>query len=123
MLSGFLSCPAVGKAKPAKHTAAEIAAKVKAATTNMGGGKAGLQDRKGGPVGHAKYKCPICMTAAPDLKSMQVCQRPHASLQAAKQRPNRLIGRPFDVFWVSLETCCAIAASVISPSLPGSASM
>jgi hypothetical protein len=64
----------MGKAKPAKHTAAEIKAKVHAATTNMGGGKAGLQDRKGGAVGHAKYKCPVCMTAAPDLKSMQVCE-------------------------------------------------
>eukprot|EP00878_Enallax_costatus_P001740 GHUV01001896.1.p2 GENE.GHUV01001896.1~~GHUV01001896.1.p2 ORF type:complete len:102 (+),score=29.86 GHUV01001896.1:119-424(+) len=62
----------MGKAKPAKHTAAEIAAKVKASTTNQGGGKAGLQDRQGGSVGHAKYKCPICMTAAPDLKSMQL---------------------------------------------------
>jgi hypothetical protein len=65
----------MGKAKPAKHTAAEIAAKVKAATTNMGGGKAGLQDRKGGAVGHAKYMCPVCKTAAPDLKSMQVGKR------------------------------------------------
>ena len=62
----------MGKAKPAKHTASEIKNKVHAATTNMGGGKAGLQDRLGGKVGHAKYKCPICMTAAPDLKSMQV---------------------------------------------------
>jgi hypothetical protein len=35
--------------------AAEIANKVKEATTNKGGGKAGLQDRKGGAVGHAKY--------------------------------------------------------------------
>jgi hypothetical protein len=33
----------MGKAKPAKHTTAEIKAKVHAATTNMGGGKAGLQ--------------------------------------------------------------------------------
>lgn len=62
----------MGKAKPAKHTAAEIKAKVHAATTNMGGGKAGLQDRKGGAVGHSKYMCPVCKSAAPDLKSMQV---------------------------------------------------
>lgn len=61
----------MGKAKPAKHTAAEIAAKVKASTTNQGGGKAGLEDRKGGKAGHAKYMCPICKTAAPDPKSMQ----------------------------------------------------
>jgi hypothetical protein len=52
--------------------AAEIKAKIQAATTNMGGGKAGLQDRKGGAVGHAKYMCPICKTAAPSLTSMQV---------------------------------------------------
>lgn len=64
----------MGKAKPAKHTAAEIKAKVHAATTNMGGGKAGLADRKGGQAGHAKFKCPICMLQAPDLKSMQVRQ-------------------------------------------------
>ena len=49
----------------------EINAKVHAAMTNMGGGKAGLQDRLGGKVGHAKYQCPICKTNAPDLKSMQ----------------------------------------------------
>jgi hypothetical protein len=61
----------MGKAKPAKHTAKEINAKIHAATTNMGGGKAGHQDRLGGRVGHAKYQCPICKTNAPDLKSMQ----------------------------------------------------
>jgi len=80
----------MGKAKPAKHTAAEIKAKVHAATTNMGGGKAGLQDRKGGAVGHAKYSCPICKTAAPDLKSMQVrcmasCQHGAGMFQTALQ--------------------------------------
>lgn len=52
--------------------AAEIKKKIEAATTNQGGGKAGLQDRKGGAVGHAKYMCPICKTAAPSLTSMQV---------------------------------------------------
>ncbi|KAJ4721521.1 zinc finger (C2H2 type) family protein [Melia azedarach] len=36
-----------GKAKPKKHTAKEIAMKVDAATTNRGGGKAGLADRSG----------------------------------------------------------------------------
>jgi hypothetical protein len=40
---------------------------------NKGGGKAGLQDRLGGAVGHAKFMCPICKTAAPSLTSMQVC--------------------------------------------------
>ena len=60
-----------GKAKPTKHTAKEIANKVAEATTNKGGGKAGLADRKGGAAGHAKYKCPICAQQAPDLKSME----------------------------------------------------
>jgi hypothetical protein len=49
-----------GKAKPTKHSAKEIAGKVAAATTNKGGGKAGLADRKGGAAGHAKFKCPSC---------------------------------------------------------------
>ncbi|KAJ7544310.1 hypothetical protein O6H91_09G073500 [Diphasiastrum complanatum] len=62
-----------GKAKPKKHTAKEIAAKVDAATTNRGGGKAGMEDRiaadKGG---HAKLACPICKVTAPDVKSMLI---------------------------------------------------
>lgn len=62
-----------GKAKPKKHTAKEIAAKVDAATTNRGGGKAGLADRIGAEKGgHAKYECPHCKTTVPDVKSMQI---------------------------------------------------
>ncbi|TYH60269.1 hypothetical protein ES332_D08G281600v1 [Gossypium tomentosum] len=62
-----------GKAKPKKHTAKELAAKVDAATTNRGGGKAGLADRSGFEKGgHAKYECPHCKTTAPDVKSMQI---------------------------------------------------
>lgn len=62
-----------GKAKPKKHTAKEIAAKVDAATTNRGGGKAGLADRGGAEKGgHAKLECPHCKITAPDLKSMQI---------------------------------------------------
>lgn len=61
----------MAKAKQANHTAKELAAKAKAALQNKGGGKAGLVDRKGGAVGHAKYKCHICAMAAPDLKTMQ----------------------------------------------------
>lgn len=57
---GLQLLAAMGKAKPAKHTAAELAAKAKAATQNAGGGKAGLADRKGGAVGHAKYKWVRC---------------------------------------------------------------
>mmetsp|Transcript_18909 Transcript_18909/g.40735 ORF Transcript_18909/g.40735 Transcript_18909/m.40735 type:complete len:102 (-) Transcript_18909:1136-1441(-) len=61
----------MGKAKPAKHTAAEIKAKIAEATTNKGGGKAGLEDRQGGKAGHAKFQCHICKTPAPSLTSMQ----------------------------------------------------
>ncbi|XP_010943386.1 protein METHYLENE BLUE SENSITIVITY 1 [Elaeis guineensis] len=62
-----------GKAKPKKHTAKEIAAKVDAATTNRGGGKAGMADRTGQEKGgHAKLECPFCKITAPDLKSMQI---------------------------------------------------
>ena len=60
-----------GKAKPTKHTAAEIKAKAFAATVNRGGGSQGIVDRKGGAVGHAKFKCPICNLQAPSIKSMQ----------------------------------------------------
>ncbi|KAK7374376.1 hypothetical protein VNO80_07806 [Phaseolus coccineus] len=62
-----------GKAKPKKHTAKEIAAKIDAATTNRGGGKAGQADRSGVEKGgHAKYECPLCKVTAPDVKSMQI---------------------------------------------------
>uniref|UniRef100_A0A5B7AI35 Zinc finger (C2H2 type) family protein n=1 Tax=Davidia involucrata TaxID=16924 RepID=A0A5B7AI35_DAVIN len=62
-----------GKAKPKKHTAKEIQAKVDAATTNRGGGKAGLADRSGiEKGGHAKFECPHCKITAPDVKSMQI---------------------------------------------------
>jgi len=58
-----------GKAKPKKHTAKELASKAAAALTNKGGGAAGLADRKGGAVGHAKFSCPVCRQAAPSEKS------------------------------------------------------
>ncbi|KAF7131924.1 hypothetical protein RHSIM_Rhsim09G0129900 [Rhododendron simsii] len=62
-----------GKAKPKKHTAKEIQAKVDAATTNRGGGKAGLLDRSGiEKGGHAKLECPLCKVTAPDIKTMQI---------------------------------------------------
>ncbi|KAE9451198.1 hypothetical protein C3L33_16915, partial [Rhododendron williamsianum] len=62
-----------GKAKPKKHTAKEILAKVDAATTNRGGGKAGLLDRSGiEKGGHAKLECPLCKVTAPDIKTMQI---------------------------------------------------
>lgn len=62
----------MGKAKPAKHTAAELAAKARAATLNAGGGSAGKADRQGGVAGHARYKCPVCAQTAPDMKTMQI---------------------------------------------------
>eukprot|EP00796_Vickermania_ingenoplastis_P012775 gene12775-8713_t len=61
-----------GKAKPTKHTAAETARKNKLANTNMGGGAEGLKDRKGGEAGHARFQCKVCMTPAPDLKTMKI---------------------------------------------------
>jgi len=66
-------CKMTGKAKPKKHTAKEIAAKVDAATTNRGGGAAGKADRLGlEKGGHAKLACPICKTAGPDVKTLQI---------------------------------------------------
>ena len=87
----------MGKAKPAKHTSAELAAKAFNATVNRGGGLAGLQDRKGGKAGHAKFRsvpaahaqrvdgrrltrhlerplrrCPICGMQAINVQSMEV---------------------------------------------------
>lgn len=61
-----------GKAKPTKHTAAETARKNALANTNMGGGSAGLQDRRGGAAGHSRFVCKVCMTPAPDMKTMQL---------------------------------------------------
>ncbi|KAI3724188.1 hypothetical protein L2E82_35956 [Cichorium intybus] len=62
-----------GKAKPKKHTAKEIQAKVDAATTNRGGGKAGVADRTGQEKGgHAKFECPHCKITVPDVKTMQI---------------------------------------------------
>jgi hypothetical protein len=60
-----------GKAKPTKHTTAEINKKNAAANTNKGGGGAGEADRRGGASGHAKFMCHVCMQQAPDLKSMK----------------------------------------------------
>ena len=46
----------MGKAKPTKHTSAELAAKAYNATINRGGGPGGLADRLGGQAGHSKFK-------------------------------------------------------------------
>ncbi|EKX47163.1 hypothetical protein GUITHDRAFT_45817, partial [Guillardia theta CCMP2712] len=60
------------KGVSAKHTAKEISEKNKLANKNMGGGKAGLEDRLGGKAGHAKLICPLCMMQAPSLKNMEM---------------------------------------------------
>ncbi|CAJ1030975.1 hypothetical protein Q4I32_005702 [Leishmania shawi] len=75
-----------GKAKPTKHSAAETARKNHLATTNMGGGSAGLADRKGGAAGHSKFICKVCMAQAPDLKSMRIhfeSRHPHETFSEA----------------------------------------
>lgn len=52
----------------ARPLQAEIKKKTADATQNKGGGAAGLADRKGGAAGHAKFKCPVCAQAVPDMK-------------------------------------------------------
>jgi hypothetical protein len=61
----------MGKAKPAHHTAKELAMKAKNATINRGGGTGGIADRAGGKAGHAKYECPVCGQAVPDPKTAE----------------------------------------------------
>ncbi|KAJ8485528.1 hypothetical protein OPV22_018013 [Ensete ventricosum] len=99
-----------GKAKPKKHTAKEIAAKVDAATTNRGGGKAGLADRSGQEKGgHAKLECPLCKTTAPDMKSMQI----HHDARHPKI--------PFDESkLINLHVSCAPETSKARPGVRGS---
>lgn len=41
--------------------------KIAEATTNKGGGKAGLEDRLGGKGGHAKFQCHIVSIRATSL--------------------------------------------------------
>lgn len=81
-----------GKAKPKKHTAKELAAKLDAATTNRGGGKAGQADRTGQVKGgHAKLECPHCKITAPDVKTMQIHHdSKHPKIQFDESRLNNL---------------------------------
>jgi hypothetical protein len=78
---------------------------------NKGGGKAGLQDRLGGAVGHAKFMCPICKTAAPSLTSMQVCYHCDHSVLCA------LAAHGFGVVCCSVSCVTAGAASHLSTAL------
>ena len=58
--------------EPPPRLAHEFIAHLQAeATTNKGGGKAGLMDRLGGAAGHAKFICPLCKMQAPSLKNME----------------------------------------------------
>ena len=61
-----------GKAKPKKHTAAELAAKAKAATESVGGGKAGIAERD--TKSNMKNEClePGCQGVK--LASLTVCK-------------------------------------------------
>ena len=61
-----------GKAKPKKHTAAELAAKAKEATVSKGGGKAGIAERD--ISANLKTEClePGCQGVK--LSSMTVCK-------------------------------------------------
>eukprot|EP00961_Rhodomonas_salina_P278037 3756796-Rhodomonas_salina.1 len=59
------------KGVQAKHSAGEVSSKTALATQNAGGGKNGVQDRKGGKAGHAKFICPLCKMQAPSMKNMQ----------------------------------------------------
>nr|ABU95041.1 C2H2 Zn finger protein [Triticum aestivum] len=101
-----------GKAKPKKHTAKEIAAKIDAATTNRGGGKAGQKDRLGQEKGgHAKMECPLCRVTAPDVKSMQIHHEArHPKLPFDPEKINNLHG--------STAAAPAAAAAVASTSKP-----
>eukprot|EP00903_Cladosiphon_okamuranus_P012463 g11672.t1 len=59
------------KAKPTKHSAAELNKRAAASLQNKGGGQAGLADRKGGAAGHSRFLCTICGVQAPSLVSMK----------------------------------------------------
>ncbi|CAM9502041.1 unnamed protein product [Ascophyllum nodosum] len=59
------------KAKPTKHSSAELSKRAAASLQNKGGGQAGLADRKGGAAGHSRFLCTICGVQAPSLTSMQ----------------------------------------------------
>ena len=61
-----------GKAKPKKHTAAELAAKADAALTSRGGGKAGMAERD--IKENLKTECLEAGCAGVKLASLTVCK-------------------------------------------------
>jgi hypothetical protein len=50
--------------------------KIAEATTNKGGGKAGLEDRQGGKGGHAKFQCHIVSDAGYIYADAAPCTTP-----------------------------------------------
>mmetsp|Transcript_24935 Transcript_24935/g.59968 ORF Transcript_24935/g.59968 Transcript_24935/m.59968 type:complete len:208 (+) Transcript_24935:76-699(+) len=60
------------KGKENKHTKTELKNKEKTATQNVGGGKDGLKDRKGGEAGHAKFECKLCGVRSPSLTTQRI---------------------------------------------------
>mmetsp|Transcript_22500 Transcript_22500/g.36166 ORF Transcript_22500/g.36166 Transcript_22500/m.36166 type:complete len:181 (+) Transcript_22500:143-685(+) len=60
------------KGKENKHSKAELAMKMKAATQNKGGGKDGLKDRLGGEAGHSKFECKVCGVRSPSIVSLKI---------------------------------------------------
>ena len=73
----------MGKAKPAKHTSAELAAKTAASLTNKGGGAAGKTDRLGGkvwqgpvaPVNAKRLRRSLCSASVSISDVRLVCYR------------------------------------------------
>ncbi|CAM9633544.1 unnamed protein product [Discosporangium mesarthrocarpum] len=59
------------KAKPTKHSSADLQKRASASLQNKGGGAAGLADRLGGAAGHSRFQCTICGVGAPSLRNMQ----------------------------------------------------
>uniref|UniRef100_A0ACD5ZCC8 Uncharacterized protein n=1 Tax=Avena sativa TaxID=4498 RepID=A0ACD5ZCC8_AVESA len=108
-----------GKAKPKKHTAKEIAAKIDAALTNRGGGKAGQKDRLGQEKGgHAKMECPLCKVTAPDVKSMQIHHEArHPKVPFDPEKINNLHG---STAAASAAPEAAASSSKVKPGIRGS---
>ena len=72
LCASLIANPQGGKAKPTKHTAAELAAKAKAANESVGGGKAGIAERDS--KANLKTEClePGCVGIK--LTSLTVCK-------------------------------------------------
>lgn len=81
-----------GKAKPKKHTAAELAAKAKAATTSVGGGTAGIAERD--KKANLTIECLEVGCGGTKLASLTVAQRHWCQKHCTCRRaPNPETGR------------------------------